>query len=33
MEKARAATDLANMRAAKAAAVAEYLDDDSATWT
>lgn len=33
LEKAREATDLANMRAAKAAAVAEYLDDDSATWT
>lgn len=33
LEKAREATDLANMRAAKAAAVAEYLDDDSKTWT
>ena len=33
LEKAREATDLANMRAAKAAAVAEYLDDDSAAWT
>ena len=33
LEKAREATDLANMRAAKAAAVAEYLDDDSATWS
>lgn len=33
LEKAREATDLANMRAAKAAAVAEYLDDDSAKWT
>ena len=33
LEKSREATDLANMRAAKAVAVAEYLDDDSATWT
>ena len=33
LEKAREATDLANMRAAKAVAVAEYLEDDSATWT
>lgn len=32
LEKAREATDLANMRAAKAVAVAEYLEDDSATW-
>ena len=33
LEKASEATDLPNMRAAKVAAVAEYLDDDSATWT
>ena len=29
LEKAREATDIANMRAAKAAAVAAYLDEDS----
>lgn len=31
LEKAREATDLANMRAAKAAAVAAYLDADNST--
>lgn len=33
LEKAREATDVANMRAAKAEAVAEYLSDDTKTGT
>lgn len=33
LKKAREATDLADIRAAKAAAVVEYMNNDSATWT
>ena len=33
LKKAREATDLANIRVAKAVAVVEYMNNDSATWT